>query len=137
MTTPGSGNTALNEKTSETTLVPELKESSQSSDLLRGGESEKEKALLGEKASRSSIAVSENEEIAVAIEFESEMKISETISRRSGTSTLESDSGNHERNAENEGELKEPTSFPTGIRFALLTAAVCLTIGTVGDLNNL
>lgn len=115
-------NGLLSQKTSEITLVTELKDSS-SKELLFGVELDKETAALREKKSTSSIAMDpESKDLGSAISK------SPTPTENS---TLEENVGISQSPDGDDHEIGEPASYPSGLRFGLLTAAVCLTIGTV------
>jgi hypothetical protein len=129
MASPAIENVVLNEETSEITLVPEFKEF-QSTELLVCAESDDEMALL-EKPSNPSTPTTLNEK-EDGLKSVSQEEIPKSF-LRTGGSNLEENLRINDISNDDDDELREPTSFPTGIRFGLLTAAVCLTIGTVGD----
>jgi hypothetical protein len=118
----------LSEKPSEMTLVSDAKDSS-SKELLFGVESGKEMALVGEKNSSASNSM-DSEIKEMGLQPKSDAEISRSLSR-SESATFEKNLGLSEDSDDKEHEIVEPTSYPSGLRFGLLTAAVCLTIGTV------
>lgn len=114
----------LSEKASEMTLVPGPMNSSSKELLL--GVSDKEMGFPREKKSTSSIAmVPGSKELGSATPKSFTPTESSTLEENLRVSESP-DGGDH--------KIAEPTSYPSGLRFGLLTAAVCLTIGTVSVL---
>jgi hypothetical protein len=130
----------LSEQPSEMTLVPDIKDSP-GNEVPSGLESDRKLGVQDKTSELTSLVGSKSEDLGLV----QTTKGGRSISLPSGeSSTLEEalgggpdDKDSNTGMDDGEREITEPASYPSGLRFGLLTAAVCMTIGTVGDLDSI